>query len=41
MVFDNVDKEIELKGKSVINDKYFEKIRDEILNKYFFNIKNF
>lgn len=33
MVFANVNKEIELKGKLVINDKDFKKLKDEILNK--------
>ncbi|WP_288976251.1 DUF1802 family protein [Methanosphaera stadtmanae] len=33
MVFANVNKEIELKGKPVINDKDFKKLKDEILNK--------
>jgi len=33
MVFANVDKEIELKGKPVISDDEFEKLMDEILNK--------
>ena len=33
MVFANVDKEIELKGKPVISDKDFEKLKEEILNK--------
>lgn len=33
MVFANVDEEIELKGKPVISDDEFEKLREEILNK--------
>ena len=33
MVFANVNKEIELKGKPVINDKDFKKLKDELLNK--------
>lgn len=33
MVFANVDKEIELKCKPVINDKDFEKLKEEILSK--------
>ena len=33
MVFANVDKEIELKGKPVISDDDFEKLKEEILNK--------
>ena len=33
MVFANVDEDIELKGKPVIGDDDFEKLRDEITNK--------
>ena len=33
MVFANVDKKIELKGKPVISDEDFEKLKEEILNK--------
>lgn len=33
MVFANVDKEIELKGKPVIRGNDFEKLKEEILNK--------
>lgn len=33
MVFANVDKKIELKGKPVISDDDFEKLKEEILNK--------
>ena len=33
MVFANVDTEIELKGKPVISNDEFEKLREEILNK--------
>ena len=33
MVFANVDKEVNIKGKPVISDKDFEKLKEEILNK--------
>lgn len=33
MIFANVDKEIELKGKPVIRGNDFEKLKEEILNK--------